>query len=328
MSFQDLDFKSTRVHRNHLCRNVMFKPKTLSAIKGDPGKLLSSFQRWLFWWASAPPTGNPRQSRGFYPQVSSDYTTRLRYCPRRQRSIAGMDRPLRPSRSTSPEPEPEDPLGQGRYQVRRHAGIDFDKQGISSKTVHQIATLNEQTKNLRYIKPGQTIELQLNDERQLRTIQIHPGYHPHAGGPAQREAGLQSEIINFQLDAFPAYREGVIKTSLFEAAAEANIPEDVIMDMAAIFLAGTSISRWISARATGSPSSTNELYKDGQSRFATDACISPPSSSTNGQDATAPVYYTDPKGNTLSSTYFDYARRQEHAQGFPAQPGLTVKPLS
>jgi len=50
----------------------------------------------------------------------------------------------------------------------------FSKQGISSSTTHQIATLNEQTRKLRYIQPGEKIEMLLDEHKQLRKMKYIP----------------------------------------------------------------------------------------------------------------------------------------------------------
>ena len=47
----------------------------------------------------------------------------------------------------------------------------FSKKGISASTTHQIARLNEQTKTLRYIQPGEEIQLLLDEQRNLRQSQ-------------------------------------------------------------------------------------------------------------------------------------------------------------
>ena len=111
----------------------------------------------------------------------------------------------------------------------------FSKKGISSTTTHKIATLNDQTRKLRYIQPGDEIKLLLDNERGLRQMQYIPDITRTLLIQRTEDKSYTSKVINYELDAYPVYREGVIESSLFEAAANANIPEDVIMDLAAIF---------------------------------------------------------------------------------------------
>ena len=170
----------------------------------------------------------------------------------------------------------------------------FAKKGISSTTTHQIARLNEQTKKLRYIKPGQEIHLLLDDERKLRQMKYIADITRTLLIQRVEDQSFTSQIINYQLDAYPVYREGVIHTSLFEAAANADIPEDVIMDLVAIF--GWDIDFSLDIRAGDRFGIVyEELYKDDvkirNGRILSAEFIN------NGKNYRA-VYYTDPKGET------------------------------
>jgi len=111
----------------------------------------------------------------------------------------------------------------------------FSKQGISSSTTHKIATLNEQTRKLRYIQPGEKIEMLLDENKQLRQMKYIPDITRTLLIQRNENQAYTSKIVNYQLDAYPVYREGRIDRSLFEAAANADIPEDVIMDLVSIF---------------------------------------------------------------------------------------------
>ena len=173
----------------------------------------------------------------------------------------------------------------------------FAKKGIHSTTTHQIAKLNEQTKNLRNIKPGQEIQLLLDDERKLRQMKYIPDITRTLLIQRVEDQSFTSQIINYQLDAYPVYREGVINTSLFEAAANADIPEDVIMDLVAIF--GWDIDFSLDIRAGDRFGIVyEELYKDDvkirNGRILSAEFIN------NGKIYSA-VYYTDPTGG---SDYF------------------------
>ena len=170
----------------------------------------------------------------------------------------------------------------------------FAKKGISSTTTHQIARLNEQTKKLRYIKPGQEIQLLLDDERKLRQMKYIPDITRTLLIQRVEDQSFTSQIINYQLDAYPVYREGVIDTSLFEAAANADIPVDVIMDLVAIF--GWDIDFSLDIRDGDRFGIVyEELYKDDvkirNGRILSAEFIN------NGKTYRA-VYYTDPKGET------------------------------
>lgn len=174
----------------------------------------------------------------------------------------------------------------------------FAKQGISSTTTYEIDRLNEQTKGLRRIQPGQKIELLLDDQQQLRQMKYHPDITRMLLIQRQSDQSFTSKIVNYQLEAFPVYREGIIKSSLFEAAADASIPESIIMDMANIF--GWDIDFSLDIRSGDRFGIVyEELHKDGvkirNGRILSAEFVN------DGKEYRA-VYYTDPKGN---SDYFN-----------------------
>jgi murein DD-endopeptidase MepM/ murein hydrolase activator NlpD len=173
----------------------------------------------------------------------------------------------------------------------------FSKKGISSTTTHKIATLNEQTRKLRYIQPGDEIKLLLDEQRQLRQMKYIPDITRTLLIQRNEEQAFTSQIINYQLDAYPVYREGVIDSSLFEAAANADIPEDVIMDLVAIF--GWDIDFSLDIRSGDRFGIVyEELYKD-DVKIRNGRILS--ANFINKSKTYRAVYYTDPSG---SSDYY------------------------
>jgi murein DD-endopeptidase MepM/ murein hydrolase activator NlpD len=170
----------------------------------------------------------------------------------------------------------------------------FSRKGIGSATTHKIATLNEQTRKLRYIQPGDEIQLLLNEQREIRQMKYIPDSTRTLLIQRNEDHSYSSKIINYQLDAYPVYREGVIDSSLFEAAANADIPEDVIMDLVAIF--GWDIDFSLDIRSGDRFGIVyEELYKDDvkirNGRILSAEFIN------NGTTYRA-VYYTDPSGKS------------------------------
>ena len=170
----------------------------------------------------------------------------------------------------------------------------FAKKGISSSTTHKVSTLNEQTRKLRYIQPGDEIKLLLDDQRKLRQMKYIPDITRTLIVQRNEDQSFNSRIVNFQLDAYPVYREGEIDSSLFVAAANADIPEDVIMDLVSIF--GWDIDFSLDIRRGDRFGIVyEELYKDDvkirNGRILSAEFIN------NGKTYRA-VYYTDPSGNS------------------------------
>ena len=173
----------------------------------------------------------------------------------------------------------------------------FKAKGISPTTTHNIARLNEHTKNLRYIKPGQKIELLLDEDRNLRQMKYIPDITRTLLIQRTEDESYISQIINYQLDAFPTYREGAIENSLFEAAAAADIPEDVIMDLASIF--GWDIDFSLDIRKGDRFAIVyEEMFKEGN-KIRNGRILS--AEFINNGTTYSAVFYTDPKGN---SDYF------------------------
>ena len=170
-------------------------------------------------------------------------------------------------------------------------------QGIPSTTTHQIARLNEQTRRLRYIRPGQEIRLLLDEQGSLRQLKYLPDVTQTLLIQRTEDQTFSSQVINYHLDAYPVFREGRIETSLFEAAADADIPEDVIMDLVAIF--GWDIDFSLDIRSGDRFGIVyEELYRDDvkirNGRILAAHFIN------DGKTYHA-VHYTDPKGD---SDYF------------------------
>ena len=174
----------------------------------------------------------------------------------------------------------------------------FDLNGIPAATTYAIATLNDQARSLRQIQPGQKIHLLFDDQNQLSRMKYEADITKTLLIQRGEDQSFSSQIINSQLDAYPVYREGIIESSLFEAAAESNIPESVIMDLAGIF--GWDIDFSLDIRQGDRFGIVyNELYKDDvkirNGRILAAEFVN------NGKTYRA-VYYTDPKGD---GDYFD-----------------------
>jgi murein DD-endopeptidase MepM/ murein hydrolase activator NlpD len=282
MSFQDLDFKSDRASmaksgnplsmQSSFRFNLMMKLLMVTAVATLLGFSVSN------WPASAKAADStPNLARLHYslPLPAPD--------PALQREIAEtieeIDAPLWESVTI----KSGDTL----------ASI-FSKKGISSRTTHKIATLNEQTRKLRYIQPGDEIKLLLDKQRQLRQMKYIPDITRTLLIQRNEDQAFTSRIINYQLDAYPVYREGVIDSSLFEAAANADIPEDVIMDLVAIF--GWDIDFSLDIRSGDRFGIVyEELYKD-DVKIRNGRILS--ANFINDGKTYRAAYYTDPSGNS------------------------------
>ena len=169
----------------------------------------------------------------------------------------------------------------------------FDSAGIPATTTHAIASLNKQTESLASILPGQKIHLLQDDQNNLRRMKYIPGITKTLSIQRNEDQTFSSKITHYRLQAFPVFREGVIESSLFEAAAKGNIAESVIMDLAYIF--GWDIDFSLDIRRGDRFGVVyNELYKDNVK--ISDGRILAAEFVNNGKVYKA-VYYIDPQGN-------------------------------
>jgi murein DD-endopeptidase MepM/ murein hydrolase activator NlpD len=282
MSFQDLDFKS---HRAGMARsgnplsmqssfrfNLMIKLLMVTAVATLLGFSVSN---WPSSAKAADSTPNSGRLHYSLPLPAHD--------PALQREILETSEAIDAPSWESVIIKSGDTL----------ASI-LSKKGISSTTTHKIATLNEQTRKLRYIQPGDEIKLLLNEQRQLRQMKYIPDITRTLLIQRNEDQAFTSQIINYQLDAYPVYREGVIDSSLFEAAANADIPEDVIMDLAAIF--GWDIDFSLDIRSGDRFGIVyEELYKD-DVKIRNGRILS--AEFINDGKIYQAAYYTDPSGNS------------------------------
>lgn len=285
MNFQDLDFKSGRV--NYVRPEIVVRAKPRSHLKITAKLLLVTTVTMLLgfsvsnWQPSAKSADStPKLARLHYP---------LELPPPSATSIAEMPAP----------PVQEDATPWESVTIRSGDTLAsiLSARGVSSVTTHKIARLNEQTKSLRYIKPGEKIQLLLDAERNLRQLKYIPDITRTLLVQRTEDQSFTSQVINYQLQAFPVYREGQIENSLFEAAAAADIPEDVIMDLAAIF--GWDIDFSLDIRRGDRFGIVyEELYKDDQ-KIRNGRILA--AEFVNDGKTYQAVYYTDPKGD---SDYF------------------------
>jgi murein DD-endopeptidase MepM/ murein hydrolase activator NlpD len=171
-------------------------------------------------------------------------------------------------------------------------GSIFSANGLSATTTHYVSALNDHTKALRNIKPGQKIHLLLDEQQSLLQMKYVYGMTKTLEVHRNEDQSLSSQIVNYKLDTVPVFRQGVIKSSLFEAAAAGDIPDSVIMDLANIF--GWDIDFSLDIRRGDRFGVVyNELHKDGVKIKSGDILAA--EFINNGKLYKA-VYYTNPKG--------------------------------
>ncbi|MDJ0881805.1 MAG: peptidoglycan DD-metalloendopeptidase family protein [Gammaproteobacteria bacterium] len=170
----------------------------------------------------------------------------------------------------------------------------FSEAGLSATTTHKVVNLNKQTKKLSKIRPGQSISMLLDDSQQLVSLKYMPDITQTLHIKRLEDESLTSELLHHPLDPIPVFKSGTINSSLFEAAADSEISENIIMELAGIF--GWDIDFALDIRKGDQFGIVyNELYKDGEK--IRDGRILAAEFINQGKSYQA-VYYTDPKGES------------------------------
>lgn len=173
-------------------------------------------------------------------------------------------------------------------------GSIFAAVGLSPSMTHKVVNLNKQTRMLRSIRPDQSIQILQDSSQKLLSLKYAPDITTTLRIDQHDDKNLSSEIIHHQLDAIPVFRSGIIRSSLFEAAAESDIPDNLIMELANVFAwdidFALDIRKGDSFRIV-----YNELYKEGikikEGQILAAEFI-------NNKKLYQAVYYTDPDGKS------------------------------
>ena len=110
----------------------------------------------------------------------------------------------------------------------------FKRASLGAGDVHQVINASQHAKALTRMRPGQTLTLGFDNEGLLSQV----GYQKSQLESYQytrTDNGFAGEHIQLEPELLRTYREGVIDNSLFLAADKADIPHNLIMELANIF---------------------------------------------------------------------------------------------
>lgn len=170
----------------------------------------------------------------------------------------------------------------------------FSDAGLSASTTYQVVQANKQTKKLTRIRPGQKISILKDASNHLISLKYMPDLTQTLVIKRQQDGKLTSEIQHHPLEPIPTFKSGIITSSLFEAANRSNIPENIIMELAAIF--GWDIDFALDIRKGDRFAVVyNELFKEGE-KIRNGRILA--AEFINRGKIYKAVYYTDPKGNS------------------------------
>ena len=173
----------------------------------------------------------------------------------------------------------------------------FKRAGVNPAELDQLMKVGKDTKKLKRIFPGDVIKIMSNEDGILEALRYEINHKSYL--LVEREGDdLIAQIHKHELDKLEAHASGVIESSLFLAAQDAGISQNIIMEMANIF--GWDIDFVLDIRKGDRFSVLyEELYRDGEK--LSDGDILAAEFINNGKTYRA-VRYTNPQSNR--SEYF------------------------
>jgi len=243
---------------------------------------------FIFWFSSNP-----------IDRAAELETIPLTLTPSKQNQTIALDIPKRNNldiKSTTDLPDDNNNLSISSIIIKQGDSLSavFKKQGINASVLYKIMTETKDSKLLKSIRRGEKFEFMTNDKKALIQLNYLPDITRSYHFIRNNDNKFSSSMSTNPLEAIPVYREGVIESSLFLAAANNDIPDNVIMNMAGIF--GWDIDFALDIRKGDHFKLIyNELYQEGV-RIKTGQILA--AEFTNQNKTFQAVLYTDPKGNS------------------------------
>jgi murein DD-endopeptidase MepM/ murein hydrolase activator NlpD len=110
----------------------------------------------------------------------------------------------------------------------------FARHKLSATELHNIMALGKATRDLRYIKPGDTIHIRRDADGKLLELS-HEKNRLESLRVSRTEKGFQAEQIQREPEIRTTYASSKIENSLFEAGQKSGLPQAIIMELAGIF---------------------------------------------------------------------------------------------
>ncbi len=124
----------------------------------------------------------------------------------------------------------------------------FKRMGLSPQMVHKVITLDDNTKKLKNLRPGEVIHYQLDKNKQLTALKyvmdiqntLYIETNPQSMKQAedtnsQSNILFKSRIVNKTIEIRTAYISGIITDSLFMSGKRAGLSDTLLINLANIF---------------------------------------------------------------------------------------------
>lgn len=110
----------------------------------------------------------------------------------------------------------------------------FKQHGLSATLLHRIVHSSETAKQLTDIRPGEILFLELDPEDNLRRLRLEHNRIRSLEITAERD-NFNAVELHREVEQRVAFTSGIIESSLYVAAKEAGLSENLIMELATIF---------------------------------------------------------------------------------------------
>ena len=110
----------------------------------------------------------------------------------------------------------------------------FRRVGLGAKQVYQVTQIDKKSKNLNRLSPGQTFDFELSD-KSLNKLTYHVDKTHKIIVERTNNGEFEIKKENREYEARVTYAKADITTSLFDAAQDAGLSDNLTMDLAHIF---------------------------------------------------------------------------------------------
>lgn len=132
------------------------------------------------------------------------------------------------------EPEPERDWRTVTVRPGDTLAAVFSRHGLGPATVHHVAHLNERTARLRDLRPGEELQLDLNEEGRLSAMRFELD-EARLVEVVDAAEGFESRVIERPIETRVVRTSGTIRDSLYLSAQRAGLSNPLILKLARIF---------------------------------------------------------------------------------------------
>lgn len=134
-----------------------------------------------------------------------------------------------------PAPPAEQPWNTVKVKSGDSLASIFKRQNLNSVDLHNIVGLGKITSTLSSLRPGQIFRFQLDDNDQLQAMEYEINQLESLLVTRTADLEFEARAIQHTLDKRIAYATGHINSSLFEAGKQANMTDNLIMELVGVF---------------------------------------------------------------------------------------------